>query len=148
MRNLGKGFSFGLRSFHRLAILNRPERQLDVSSEPAGTDQPGLIPLLAGFPLTSCGPRRLFRLVFCGLLSCSPASNRQKHLALTSSPLLSLLNFRCRFRGLRLFSREAALQRVDQADDVLLRGDGSCFRGRQRCTLFLKQFYESSAIMV
>ena len=58
MRNLGKGFSFGLRSFHRLAILNRPERQLDVSSEPAGTDEPGLIPLLAGFPLTSCGPRR------------------------------------------------------------------------------------------
>ena len=60
MRNLGKGFSFGLRSFHRLAILNRPERQLDVSSEPAGRDQPALIPLLAGFPLTRCGPRFSF----------------------------------------------------------------------------------------
>src|SRR3954468_6083891 len=110
MRNLGKGFSFGLRSFHRLAILNRPERQLDVSSEPAGTDEPGLIPLLAGFPLTGCGPRRLFGLVFCCFFRSPLSSNRQKHFPLPSSPLLRLLGFRCPFFGCpRLFTAQYML---------------------------------------
>jgi len=76
-----------------------------VSSEPAGRDQPALIPLLAGFPLTRCGPRFSFPV--------SLPANEQKHFALTSSPLFPLLGFRCRlFPGRRLFGCEAALQRV------------------------------------
>ena len=64
------------------------------------------------FPLTSGRSRRLFGLLFCCLSRSPLASNRQKHFALTSSPLLTLLNFRCRFRRLGLFGRKAALQRV------------------------------------